>query len=425
MPDQSPHSLTGNSLRVCMIVTNDMSSDSRVARHAKTLGLEGYQVTVVCRLSERTEDTERCEGYKIVRVHSEVANYLTAIDQHLAAPTVEQDYHERTRFLLTKRKNLSWVARLFLRLARIVFVQLAFLREARKTGAHIYCANDLDTLLLAVLAGSFDRRVVYDSHELWPDMLVGVPAFLKRILHSYEGALIKRVHAVMTVNEFIADELATRYSIRDPVRVVYNCALPEKLTKEGPLRRKNQKVKVALYHGWYSPERGLENLARASEFLSPDVLLLFRGAGKLEKDLRALASGKRNVRFEPPVDVNRVVEVARRADVGIVPYLPTNLCNYYASPNKLFEYLEAGLPIAVSNLPFMRKVIMESDIGTLFDARDPRSIAEALNKITRPSHLDRYRKNIPLARKRYNWNVESEKLLGIYAELLGSRAPIG
>jgi len=406
-----------------MIVTNDMSSDSRVARHAKTLGLHGYQVTVVCKLSERTKATEKCEGYKVIRVHSKVADYLTSIDQHLAASTAERDYQEQTRFLSTKRKNLPWLARLFLRIIAIAFIQLALLREARTTKAHIYCANDLDTLLSGVSAAGLDRRVVYDSHELWPDMLVGVPAFLKRILRSYEGVLVKRAHAVMTVNEFIAQELAARYSIRDPVRVVYNYAWSKPLTTKRPPSRTERRVKIALYHGWYSPERGLENLARASEYMSPDVLLLFRGAGKLEGQLRALASGNRNVRFEPPVKAERVVEAARRADVGIVPYLPTNLCNYYASPNKLFEYLEAGLPIAASNLPFMRKFVMENDIGTLFDARDPLSIAEALNQITRPCQLGRYRRNVALAAKKYNWSAESEKLLSVYAELLGNRVP--
>jgi glycosyltransferase involved in cell wall biosynthesis len=272
--------------------------------------------------------------------------------------------------------------------------------------------------MLAVLASGLDRKVVYDSHELWPDMLVGVPTFLKRVLQSYESVLVRQADCVMTVNEFIAQELANRYTVKSPVHVVYNCASTQTSAAEKkPQKREVGRTKVALYHGWYFPERGLENLVKASEFLSPNIMLLFRGAGKLEGELRRLASHRRNVRFERPVSQTEVVEAARLADVGIVPYLPTNLCNYYASPNKLFEYLEAGLPVAASNLPFMRKFVLENDIGTLFDARDPRSIAGALNKITRQDTLSHYRRNVVLATRKYNWSVESRKLLNVYANL--------
>jgi len=414
MPHQPDSTRTKNHVHICMIVTNDMTSDARVARHAATLGLNGYRVTVVCKSSERSKNVEDRDGYTIIRVRSKLGHRSTLLDQRIADPATQGD-QEQTRFLAMRSKNLSWAIRFFIRIVAIALLQFAMLREARKTRADILCANDLDTLALAIFAAGLDRKIVYDSHELWPDMLLGVPQFLKRILCSYEKILVKRAHAVMTVNEFIADELTSRYSIRQPVRVVYNCSYPTPVAK-GKMQKRS-KVKVALYHGWYYPERGLENVAKASEHLLPDVLLLFRGAGPLEKGLKTLVSDRDNVRFEPPVDARRVVEAAAHADVGIVPYLPTNLCNYYASPNKLFEYLDAGLPIAASDLPFMRKLVLKERIGTLFDARDPRSIARALNTITRRNRLNSCRKRVALARRKYNWKVESRKLLDVYADL--------
>jgi hypothetical protein len=80
----------------------------------------------------------------------------------------------------------------------------------------------LDTLPIALIAAGFDAKVVYDSHELWPDMLLGIPEFYRKILRSLEKISIKRTHAVMTVNELIADVLKSRYSIKCPVLVVYN-----------------------------------------------------------------------------------------------------------------------------------------------------------------------------------------------------------
>jgi len=399
-----------------MLVTNDMMHDARVARHARTLGIAGYETIVVCEQSRRTAPSEDRGVYSIVRISSKAAEYARLLDNVLARSQPTDRFQEQSR-LISRRKNLNWACRLALRILAIVFLQTALLKAARMNRAHIYCANDLDTLLLAVLAAGKDCKTIYDSHELWPDMLVGVPPFLKRMIRSYEKLLIARADVVVTVNEFIAQELSNRYNVRSPVNVIYNSVPSPTRVRRKPPTKPNMGAKVALYHGWYSPERGLENLVTASEFLSPDVFLVLRGAGELEAELKRLASGRRNVRFERPVSQAEVVNAASRADVGIVPYLPTNLCNYYASPNKLFEYLAAGLPIAASNLPFMRKLVSRHKIGTLFDARNPQSIAEALNQITRPTQLEMYRRNVQIARRKYTWSVESRKLLDLYAGL--------
>jgi glycosyltransferase involved in cell wall biosynthesis len=109
-----------------------------------------------------------------------------------------------------------------------------------------------------------------------------------------------------------------------------------------------------------------------------------------------------------------LVAKASEADVGVVPYLPTNLGNYYASPNKLFEYIQAGLVIAASNLPFLRKVLLEEEIGLTFDPEDPRDIAHVVNTLTREDNLMRLRGNVERAASKYNWEKEGSKLLYLY-----------
>lgn len=400
-----------------MLVTNDMVSDSRVSRHAEALGRAGFTVTIVCPSSDRAPLSEDKGSYLILRVRSRLAARMTKIAARRRRNKLQP---EEARFIASTNKGFVWTMRLFVRTVKLALIQWALLRQARRVHAQIYCANDLDTLHLAILAAGLDRKVVYDSHELWPDMLIGVPEYFKAILRFCEGRLIKHADAIVTVNEFIAKELAVRYSPSSQIRVIYNCpnAVTEGRRSTTRTRARHHR-KIALYHGGLSPERGLENLVKAADYLEKDVLLLFRGSGAIEEELRKLASGRSNVLFKPPVKMSDVVRAAMAADVGIVPYLPTNLCNYYASPNKVFEYLQAGLPIAVSNLPFMRKVVMKNNIGTLFDARDPRSIADALNQITRPPQLAEYRRNVLRAKKRYDWKVESRKLLDLYVKLAG------
>jgi len=382
-------------LRVCMLVRNDMVNDPRVTRHAETLGAHGFRVEVICTASARTPIREKRSNYEIVRVRGGILLSLSRLA------------------LRTKRAS---ALRIIVRMFQIIAIQLVFSRAARKTRAHVYCANDLDTLLIGVIAAGHDRKLVYDSHELWPDMLIGVPEFVRRMLRVYEKLLIKRADVVITVNELIGQVLASRYSVTAPIEIVYNCPSTETKQRRGrsPKRRR---LKIALYQGRYAPERGLENLVRAAHHLLPDIGLVFRGYGPIEGELRALASGTKNVRFVQPVPMEQLVDAARDADVGIVSYLSSNLNNYLASPNKLFEYIHAGLPVAASDIPFIRKVVCENDIGAVFDPKDPLSIAESLNRVTRPRELLRHRKRIIAAAKKYSWQVEEKKLLRTYARL--------
>jgi len=390
---------------VCMLVTTDMKNDPRVARHADTLGSHGFHVTVICPISKRTQPHELRTDYQIIRPRSTVREALSKVADRRHLFSIVRDTEP------AKQRPYAWINLLSIA-ASFLITQLILVRTAKKQNAQIYCANDFDTLLATILAAGLDRVIVYDSHELWPDMML-VPEPVKAVARSIEKVLISRADFVMTVNEFIAIELASRYSLKRLPQVVYNCPRVDSLK----LRKRRTSRKVALYQGLYAPERGLENLVRAADYLLPDICLVFRGYGVIEQELRSLSAGRRNVRFDTPVKMSELVSAASEADVGLIPYLPTNLCNYLASPNKLFEYIQAGLPVVASDLPFMRKLILENDIGMLFDARDPRSIASAINGSTRSRVLRRQRANLASVATRYNWEFESEKLLKSYASL--------
>jgi glycosyltransferase involved in cell wall biosynthesis len=378
-----------------MLVTNDMLNDPRVARHAEALGVHNFRVTVVCLASARTTAQETRSNYEILRVKNRI---LLSLEQ------------------LALRIRSRSPLRIIVRLVQIAALQLAFFRTAREVGAHVYCANDLDTLLIGALAAGSERELVYDSHELWTDMLITVPEYLKRMLRLYERLLIKRADVVMTVNELIGKVIASRYSIASPIEIVYNCPVSK---KELPSARTARKIrfKTALYQGRYVPQRGLENIVKAARHILPDVRLVFRGYGPIEKQLREIAIGARNVKFVRPVPMERMIDAARDADVGIVSYIPSNLNNYLASPNKLFEYIHAGLPVAASDIPFMKRVVCENKIGVVFDPRDPEDIARSLNKITRQPALGHCRKMIMAAAEKYSWQKEEKKLLRAYARL--------
>src|SRR5690606_12108162 len=144
-----------------------------------------------------------------------------------------------------------------------------------------------------------------------------------------------KADAVMTINEPLAEILKERYGL-DQVLAVHNCQEAQPLPSRPPHRKP-----VALYQGAYVPHRGLEPVIAAAA-LTDKVRIALRRFGSSEEELRALDSGGRVAWWEP-VPGPQVVAAASQADIGLIPFLPTGLNLSYATPNKLFEYMSAGL----------------------------------------------------------------------------------
>ena len=127
---------------------------------------------------------------------------------------------------------------------------------------------------------------------------------------------------------------------------------------------------------------------------------------------------ERRVYFTEPVAPDRVVYYSVSASVGVVIYLRTSLNNYYATPNKLYEYISAGLPVVSSNFPALSEIVEGYGLGGTFDPEEPKSIAAAINQVLADEQrYDTMRKNALEAATIFNWETESRKLLEIYGRL--------
>lgn len=359
--------------RIVLSVINDLTGDQRVHRIASSLQESGYQVLVVGRrlpeslpLSERPYTTHRL----------------------------------RLWFRKGKLFYLEFTLRLFFYLLR--------------KKAAIYTANDLDTLLPNFLIARLRRaKLMYDSHEWFTEVpeLIG-RTFTRRIWLWLEKRLFPRVDQVSTVNASLAKIYSDTY--QREVAVIRNVPLPK------PMPVKQTKEKVLLYQGALNIGRGLELMIEAMAYL-PDYQLWIIGRGDIVKALKSLAhnidpAGNR-IRFWGFIPLEKLHALTLRARWGFSLEEDRGGNYHYASPNKLYDYVQAGVPVLASDLPEMRALIEEYGVGDLLlsDQRNPQALADAIRK--GEEHHHDYRQACLKAAQHLNWEQERTQLLKLYSTL--------
>jgi glycosyltransferase involved in cell wall biosynthesis len=318
------------------------------------------------------------------------------------------------------------------------FGTLAWARRAAALSpvADVYHGHDLTGLPAAAIAA--DRRgglLIYDSHELFlaSGAVKGRPAWAVGWLDRLERRLVRRSSAVVTVNDEIAALLRERFGL-PRVIVVHNCpprATAERTTGADDRLRTalglEQTTPLAVYHGGFRPDRGLEQLLAA--FSTPtlrDVHLVFMGFGPLrslviERSRMPTLAGR--VHVLDPVPPEAVVDWIRGADCAVMPIQRDPPSYRLSTPNKLFEALAAGLPIVGPDSPGFRRIVLEGaggPLGVLCDPADPAAIAAAVRSLLdrapaeRQALRDRCRSAVL---ERWNWEREVAGLIDLYAEL--------
>ena len=296
---------------------------------------------------------------------------------------------------------------------------------SKKSQADVYHAHDLNTLPVAWLcARRYKKKLVYDSHELYVERNKKHKIMPKFIVKKIESFFLRKVDRVITVSDSIQEELQKRYKINN-VTVVLNA--PEKIThNESNLSLRNYAningSKIILYLGNIAFGRGIEKLVVSMQFIEHATLVMM---GKVDTnyklkiiDLSSQFKVDQKIVFLEPVSSEVVSNYAASADIGVVPIENVCLSYYYCLPNKLFENIMAGIPVAGSYFPELKRVIEGYEIGKTFNPDDPKDIAKAINEIlTDKESYIKYRKNTEKAAQIYNWENESKKLVNLYKSL--------
>jgi glycosyltransferase involved in cell wall biosynthesis len=283
--------------------------------------------------------------------------------------------------------------------------------------ADLLFANDLDTLWPNYLVSKWKKiPLVYDSHELFCDVpeLLHSP-FKRKIWQRLERRIVPKLKTCITVNHSIARIFEEKYKTK--FNVIRNIPAPvevKPLTKKELNLPEDKKI-IMLQGAGINIDRGAEELVDAMQYVE-NTLLLIIGGGDVwplleERARRNNLEGK--VRLIKKIPKAELINYTLHADLGISIDKNTNPNYYNSLPNKIFDYLQAGVPILATRLPEIERIISYYQVGIFIDSHDPKHIAETINRLFSSALLNEFKNNTSIAAKELNWSSEKQKYLEI------------
>jgi len=369
-------------LKVVYLILNSLEFDSRARLEIDTIGEMGHNIEIIAAVGG---ESDNYRGYPIHRI-----------------------------------KQYTWPSR------KIRFVQFNFYAGliGARIKADIYHAVDLDALSGAYRAvKKTGGKLIYEARELYTELepLRGRNS-IKAIWRGLEKRLIGKADKVITINESLAGELCERYGIEKPA-IIRNVARTNPDMEPVNLHRKfniPEIYKIILYQGVLREGQGLLYMLEIMRYLDNSVTL-FIGKGTIENKIRerAIEYGiEDRIIFAGRVSPDELINYTASADAGLLLMEDVALNNRLALPQKLFQYLTAGIPQIVSPMPEISGFVKNEKTGIVIPFGQPQSAAGEISRFLNDGY--RYaetKKSCIISAKKNNWENESEKLIEIYREL--------
>ena len=373
-------------VKIANIVFNPFTNDSRVLKESVSLSKNGYKVEVIAHGDQNLEQIEQKDGFKIVRF-----NYL---DRKVIKSKVDK-----------LKIYLSWIKE-----------TVNYIKDF-----DILHCNDLNTLPIAFIVKKFynkNIKIIYDAHEYETEIngLSGIQKTLTKILEKF---LIKYTDKVITVSDAIANEYVKLYNIEKPA-LVLNTPQFKQIEKKDIFREKFNIPKentIFLYQGGLSSGRGIEILLESFKLVDDEKsVIVFMGYGPLEYLVKESAEKNDNIYFHPAVSPDVLLDYTSSADFGISTIEDSCLSYRYCLPNKMFEYLMAEIPVIVSNLYEMKRLVENYKVGVVAKENTPQGLSEAVKEALK-SDKEKLQQNIQKVKEIYNWEEQEKILLEVYRDL--------
>ena len=304
-------------------------------------------------------------------------------------------------------------------------VHQTFLKALQEVPARVFHASDLYSLAALRHAARKHRgALVYDARELYPYVAstAGRP-WVRAYWKWTERRNIRFADAVFTVSDSIARKLQLSYRIPLPP-VLHNVPPDQQPLPSNSIRKRANvdDTKVLILHqGNIQKSRGCLLLADAMRDVRGAVLV-FMGAGPQRSLLAEMIDRQGfsdRVRLIDPVPPEELLSVTAGADLAVTLLEDTCMNHRFALPNKLFEYLMAGVPVVASNLDEISRVVKGFDVGRLVNPSDRDNLVSTLQYcVDHPEMRAHWRRNAPHVFSEYNWSVASRRFTAVYEKLL-------
>lgn len=306
------------------------------------------------------------------------------------------------------------------RISRMTKTVSKVLEKAKEQNSDIYHLHDPELMPIGLKLKRLGFKVIFDAHEDLPKQLLGKPylnkpakILLSKTFQAYEKYACKKFDYIVTATPYIRDKFLqiNKNSIN-----INNFPILGELSNLAVRVGKKDEV---CYVGGIAQIRGIKEVVKAMEF-TKNVKLNLVGAFNekaVEEEVKGY-KGWESVNQAGFLGRNEVANIMSYSKAGIVTFYP--LPNHIdAQPNKMFEYMSAGLPIITSNFPLWKEIVEGNNCGICVNPLEPKEIADAINYIlTHPEKAEQMGKNGKEAvEKKYNWGVEEKKLINIYSEL--------
>ena len=365
--------------RAIVSVINDLVTDQRVNKSCLALQKAGYEGRVVGRKQRKS-------------------------------PLMDERSYATHRMKLLFEKGPLFYAEYNVRL----FFFLLFHR------VNLLLSNDLDTILpnyfIARLKGI---KMIFDSHEYFTETpeLVNRPK-VQRVWKRIEGFVVPKLDEMITVCDSIADLFREKYGVK--VHVIRNIpprkALPSKGDKVA-LGLPVDKHLLVLQGSGINIQRGAEELVEAMTQLD-DCFLMIIGGGDVLPILNQMVEELHiidRVRFFPRMPYRQMMAYTQLAELGFCLDKDTNLNYRYSLPNKLFDFIQAGVPIVASHLTEIEKIVRQYNLGLFIESHEPRTIATTIREaLSDEGRRMQWKQNLSVAAQDLCWENEEQKLLEIY-----------
>ena len=362
--------------RIIVSVINDLVTDQRVSRTCTELHAMGYEVLLV--------------GRKLPG----------------SLPMPEAPYaYKRMKLLFTKGALFyafyNW--------------RLFWLLLFKKTD--LLWSNDLDTLLANSLVSKLKKKpVIFDSHEYFTE----VPelehnAFAKKVWKKIEGSIVPHLKYCITVNESIAGLFKDKYGIH--FRVIRN--VPKKNVLQKTMSRKElgmpeEKHIIILQGSGINVHRGAEELVEAFQYLPDQFHLYIVGSGDVLDILKQMVMQwnlQSKISFVGKQPYHLLLQYTMNADAGVTLDKDTNINYRYSLPNKIFDYIQCGIPVISSDLVELKKIIETYQVGIVVPEVTPEVIAQTIHQLfTDKNVYQLYKSNTLPAAEKLNWEEEKKVL---------------